>query len=1761
MLRRATGHLALLILALLLVVVPGVLLLVGQTDWARSRVHEIVAQELANYFDREVSVGPLRGNLLDGVTIEGLAIAEGERLADGAIATADRVRIEYDLWSVLRGGLAPAASVSAVHIWGLRARIVRERTGQVNITRIIPSQRAVPLARRFRGRVFIHSGSAVYLDYGRETVNAPAVVHLGELRGAADFGRIITLVAELSARVIGHQADSLTARMHAGLQNPFFSLDARINNLNVAWLAGHLPQPKDVALLSGRTDVAGSLYGVPYLGKQRWDYSVALKLRDARIAGRGASGIPVVLNGGLWVANDMVEARGLWATVAGSRYEVAGSAYDLVKPKVDLAVTSAAANLRTLAQAVPAEARRIWNIPESGVAALTAQVVGPLTNPNLRATVNLPGQLAATVSGVGTIRVAGLSLQADVVSASDEPSVRGRMTAQRLSAPALQVKAGEDSLLREASVGPIEGFSANVQVCGGRPMVEATVRTPYLEASGVRLTELSSRVQLVNDVLRLPNLRAQALGGSVTADAAVLVRGPEVGVRARGSARGIDLARLRALPANLRPDVPEDLSGTANAEFQAHLTGSRFAGRVSFGATNVTAEGASAQELSGVLGLEGDGKVAGVGTITATNVQRESVDLDEVRALVRLQGDEAEVLSAYGRGPDGMLWARGDVNLEERTLQLQVRGAELQVASLAQRAGLDNISGIGYVSGEVSGSFNKPSFDGQLTVFEPHINETRLGALQTQVRYQGDQAVLTDLMASRGSAVIDADLTLSNLEGPQSQIALSGRASGQGLNIADLASLANSDLPVDGLAEFDAQVGGTWARPEARGTLRMANVRYDDFIVARVEAPFVFGDNRLFVSNATATVLDSPVALRGTVSFDGETELDVHLGAQRVRLEGLAPYLGTDLPIGGTVALEQAWVRGPTGNLQGGARLVAEEIVIGDETLGDLDATLSLSRGQVQLHETSFQIADGRVILSGAYNYVSAPDTIAMQAQLLQANLADLLYLAAPIAAAVDTRSPDERADLQLMLHSYALRFKGAVDGTLNVAGPVKSPTAVVDVEAPKLVLDGNPLPEIALEGTLTRQAAQNLVVSLRQGDALITADGDVVFDGPINLNVDGSGIKLAQLRPWIPLDIPYGGQLGFSVVASGMTREPDVMASVDISDPSFAGVQFDVLSVPVATVREGEADVDTLIIKRGETEIVLDGRLPFSWHLPETEDSRGGPGLIPNGQVVLGGRIDNTPLAFFLPLMDEYLRAQRPAPVAPTAEQGFRWASIKTEGQVNSAVSLTGTVAQPTLRGYLRMQDGAVIPSGWKTGLTNLTADLQFSGTGRDNLVEVQQVSARYDQTQANLTGRLWLTQTDPEMLWRNPVDLRLALQTDTQTLPGGTAITGLDGALTVRTEDGVQVVRPENLAASVGGGRTELTGEARLTQFRRARLGRNDFDLHLQMEPGRVRYAPFIDAMLSGQASLVSPETTERRAVPALTGKWLLTDGSIGMATTAANATGFSALSSDFPSANLDVTVGLGEDMQLRGLGLRAALTPNPTAAHLTGTPQQPYVVGQITTERGTATLPTATLRLRELAVNYFIEPLPGDRSDPQKLRLRGPISGEAETTVSRPGATPIRVVARISGSLPDQVQIDTYSDPPLTETQIFALLGGVPFAYLPGMGGEGDLGEVVSEQFLSTLATAFKLRFFQPIEEELQRALGLELGITFAFNQPVTLQVGKYVLRNLLITYERPLVEGGSRYDLRLSYELPHGLRITYHNDERNINQIEMGYHFTF
>lgn len=1773
MVRRPVRRVPLLLLALLVVLVPAALVIGSRTNWAHQRLHEVITRELAQFFQREVAVGPISGDIVFGLTIDGLAIAEGQYLRDGAVITARRVVIDYDLWSVLRGRLAPLASIARLDLWGMNLRVVRDRQGALNLTRLIPPPRAIPPAKRFRGQIVVHDSAVVYLDYGPGIRLAPLTVRAADLQGKADLRKVVRIKADASARVLDGRADRISAHVMADIVGPYSSVDLSVDNLDAGWLMGSLSGFPDYTITGGRASGTASFYQVQYLGKTRNDYSTTLQMNGVTLGGRKLTMGPVRLDGTAWLGDGGARAQSLRASVGGTAFEVSGWAY-LQGPTLDLALSAPAVRLQPFVQALPPDARRRLSIPEAGVGSVVAQVIGPASDPDVRLRVNMQDRLTVRLADVGVVKADGLSVTADVVSSTANPSVRTTLSAQRVEVPSLKVSATAGQFPRSVTVGPMQGFHATAQLCGNRPVVQAVVRTPFLRADQLRAANVSTNVVLVDDVLRLQGLRAQALGGTVAAEAVLRLTRPQLGARVRGHAEGIDLSRLRELPV----DLPQHLAGAANATFQAHVTRQRFAGNVTFSAAAVAVDDARIGAASGTMGIEGDGHLSGVGRVTASGITSGDFALDRSEALVRFQDRSVEILSGYGRGPDGLFWAQGNVGLEDKHLDLQVQTAELDVGSLAERAKLGDLGGAAYLSGHVTGTFDKPHFEGRATVFNPRLEKTRLSGLTGHVTWEDDHVLLEDLLANRGTSLVTGRLALSNLGQGRDQIALSGRLEGENVRLEELADLTDQELPISGRAEFEADVGGTLGNPSASGTIRLANASYKDFVVGRAEMPFQLADRRLTIPRTELTVLESPLQAEGTITLGDHPQISARVSGAQMRLEGLAPLLDSKLPIGGTATIEELHVSGPTDELQGEARIAAQEVMIGDERLGDLTARLSIAGGRLQLEQTSFQLGNGRVTISGAVDTSARPRTVDAQVQLLQTDVSDLLFLAVPIAGALDDRSKQEREDLQLALRSYGLRLTGPLDGTFNVSGPVDAPTVVVEathpLTAPQLVFDGRPLPEIAVSGRATKDDIRDLALTAHEDDALITATGNLAFDGDIDLTVEGSGITMAKLEPWIQFRVPVAGRLGFTVQATGMTRRPDLIATVGIQQPSIGGVEFAALNLPPTTVSDRGINIDTLeltLVDQGvEKKIAVNGFLPFSWSVPGSGGGRGHPGLLPDGRIAMQTQVQNTPLSFFLPLLADYLKARHDALAALRSEDAARAARTyqtllstlertTSDGQVNSSLTVEGTVDDPIVRGHFGLAQGTVLPKGWKTALTDVNADIDFAGLGQENLVAVKSVKAAYDHTHADLTGRFWLQDLKPEEFWSNAFDLRLTVGADAQALPGGTQISDLKGAITLKTENQAQVIRPEGLTMKIGEGHAELTGSASLTQLRLADLANNDYDLHLAVTNGRLIYRPYLDAIANGSFDVQRPSGA---AAATVHGKWLLSDGRFGLIAPPTGETGLSAASSRFPRPNLDIVAGIGRNLQIRGAGVRAPLQEDSRAAVLTGTPQAPKLIGTIIAGRGTTTLPTATLRLRGLSIQYVVEPVPGSLADPMPLRLRGTVEGTAETTVMRPGSRPIYVLVRIAGSLPDKVTIATSSNPPLTETQIYALLGGVPFAYLPGVGGaEGSLGQVVSEQFLATLAAAFRMSIFEPIQEELERVLGLELGVTFAFNQPVTIQIGKYVLRNLLITYERPLTEGGGRFDVRVSYELPAGLRITYHNDERNISQFEIGYSFTF
>jgi hypothetical protein len=326
------------------------------------------------------------------------------------------------------------------------------------------------------------------------------------------------------------------------------------------------------------------------------------------------------------------------------------------------------------------------------------------------------------------------------------------------------------------------------------------------------------------------------------------------------------------------------------------------------------------------------------------------------------------------------------------------------------------------------------------------------------------------------------------------------------------------------------------------------------------------------------------------------------------------------------------------------------------------------------------------------------------------------------------------------------------------------------------------------------------------------------------------------------------------------------------------------------------------------------------------------------------------------------------------------------------------------------------------------------------------------------------------------------------------------------------------------------------------------------------RIWSKGIVDAVVDGAVRISGPGD----GTPAdVAGTWTVSHGRFGLPPTSGGGEAdLFAPSSNYPKPNFDVRLAFGPDMVFTAGGVHAPLRPS-TVAHLTGTLQRPVLTGLIEAQTGRTQIPGGVATIQSLGASYKLAPRDEPiKRDPVVLAITGDVWGLAETviqsaTVQGREVGPVTIAISLSGTLPDQFEIRADSRPSLPEEQIYALLGAAPLGYFAGGGGgAGDLGSVLSDQFLGALAAGFKVAVFEPIEQQLRRALGLsELSLNFAFNQPIEIRLGKYLMEDLLVSYRTALGGPDGEYDLSVSYVVSGSTRVSYTTDERDSHRLQV------
>ena len=118
------------ILVLLLVLLAGV----TQTQFFRDRLRSAVLSNLDSLLIAEVYLGPIRGNLVTGISIDGVSISSG----GVPVVAAERIDLRYNLWGLPTKSLA----VRTVTLVNPTVRLVKGADSVWNISRIARSQPA-----------------------------------------------------------------------------------------------------------------------------------------------------------------------------------------------------------------------------------------------------------------------------------------------------------------------------------------------------------------------------------------------------------------------------------------------------------------------------------------------------------------------------------------------------------------------------------------------------------------------------------------------------------------------------------------------------------------------------------------------------------------------------------------------------------------------------------------------------------------------------------------------------------------------------------------------------------------------------------------------------------------------------------------------------------------------------------------------------------------------------------------------------------------------------------------------------------------------------------------------------------------------------------------------------------------------------------------------------------------------------------------------------------------------------------------------------------------------------------------------------------------------------------------------------------------------------------------------------------------------------------------------------------------------------------
>ncbi len=658
--------------------------------------------------------------------------------------------------------------------------------------------------------------------------------------------------------------------------------------------------------------------------------------------------------------------------------------------------------------------------------------------------------------------------------------------------------------------------------------------------------------------------------------------------------------------------------------------------------------------------------------------------------------------------------------------------------------------------------------------------------------------------------------------------------------------------------------------------------------------------------------------------------------------------------------------------------------------------------------------------------------------------------------------------------------------------------------------------------------------------------------NGQINASVDSNAVSFDLLRAFAPT-LPLDGTFDVTAFATGPTRSPDIQASfggqdVVIAartpagetkaateaakvDPNATRISFNAVA---RIQKDGTGkrffELDSVqVSRRGGGQLLAQAKLPFSYESPYIlpDEPLSVSVSLPSLQLTTLNVVNET---IILPV------AGRGKAKAGSNEDGLRFLG----GDLQGSVSLLGTLRAPNLRGSIVFKDGEIaLPRvrGRETfnRIKDWDAEVRLAGStvNLESVIALAGADGRGDNGKLTLAGNATIRELESAL---NSLATLGAPAPVAQPEPGGTTPAS---ATTINdftaTFDNFRPVA-ENVLSLFPPSLKEKEAAAKKGET--------------------LRTSPILNESIRGtfngkiiaSGNIATPLIATPPGEPLrLTNLRLIPPGTQpdnDVVPVVADAGPRFAIEIDAPGKNTVALAGLVSIDVAGTASLKGSLgRPSLRGDFQTQGGVLQYFLGRFTLDKGgdvslnylgnTGSVEFSDSHRVTARTTAYLRPGESLSGDSQ-MRGRVPV-GSARPTADGRG-TRYRITAQLAGKINfganakpenNSFKIIPSSDPPLTESQIYALL--VPRSQLEGV-ASGNF-QAATGQLLDTILTQSVIPgLFSPIEQRLADTFGLEqFSVDYSPTAPLTINLLKRLpdpLDRFLVSYTRSVQTSGVR-----------------------------------